>query len=140
MRKVLTIVVCLLLVTFATPVFADFIIVNEGNNIGCVYDEYNPSVRFYIKDLYKFFAYVARAVVFRNTYDYQTHVITQVYYLGKYMYKYEITCGEGLVFIYLYRPIDNEYLDEQGIMLSAEDIRIFEKYIEENGLPGIPKD
>jgi len=140
MKKVLTLVICLLLVAFATPVFADLALVDEGNNFGYLYDEDNPNARYYIKDLYKFYVYVVYAVVLRNEHDHFIYVTDQAYYIGKHLYKYEILCGEGLVVIQLYRPMGDGYLFEQDIVLSANDIKIIEDYIEEHGLPEVPED
>lgn len=140
MKKVLAVTVCLLLVAFATPVFADLVLVDEGNNFGYLYDEDNPSARYYIRDLYKFYAYVVHAVALRNNYDHFVYVTVQICYVGKHMYKYEIMCGEGLVVIQLYRPMGDEYLFEQDVVLSANDIKIIEDYIAEHGLPEIPEE
>ncbi len=140
MKKRLAVVVCLLLAIFATPVFADIILVDIGNNVGYMYDEYYPNAKYYIKDLDRFFTYIMYAVALRNKYDYSVYVTTQYYYLGDRMYKYNILCGEGLVVIQLYRPVGTVYLDELAIILSAEDIEFIEETIAKYGLPEFPKD
>ncbi len=140
MKKYLVVAVCLLLVMFATPVFADLLLKDEGNNVGYMYDENNPDARYYIKDLDKFFIYIMHAAAIRNDYDHQVRVTTQIYRFGKYNYKYEILCGEGLVFMYFYRPVNGEYWVEQGAVIPEEDLKIIDRHIKEYGLPEFPKD
>jgi len=140
MKKRLAVVVCLLLTMFATPVFADLILVRESDNIGYMYDENDPTARYYIMDLDKFFTYIMYAAAIRNDYDHQVRVTTQIYRFGKYNYKYEILCGEGLVFMYFYRPVNGEYWVEQGAVIPEEDLKIIDRHIKEYGLPEFPKD
>ena len=139
MKKYLVVAVCLLLVMFATPVFADLILVRESDNIGYMYDENDPTARYYIMDLDKFFTYIMYAVALRNEYDHFVYIANQYYNVGKYTYRYQIICGRGLVFIYFYRPVGDVWY-EQITDLPAEDIKIIEEVITEYGLPEFPKD
>lgn len=125
MKKIMLIIVAfvlLILIGYIPSANAEVKFVECKNNIGYVYSDDKPDVKYYIQNVPDFFTFIVYAVVHRNDSKELELIGDSMFKHEGYYHKYEVLAGGGEVHIYFYRMLDNDFADELYTQLTQKQI------------------